>query len=448
MEYPGARFTRPIRLAVLIIWITAFLVGAPLTVLYAAGYRFDATYGFFRETGGLSIDILPATAKIYLDNELVKKDLPIRLQNITPRDYHVRLSLDGYYDWEKTVTVKPRQTRYIKDITLIKQATPTEIATGTIHSLSQSLDGRYVLYIKNDLHPTLTIYDSKNARSTPLIEIPTTNTLKTSWSEKHNFFFTTPSPAPFTSIIVGNANNAKNTTRLISYTEPITKIVWQKSIEPLLYLSTSNTIFSFSPTLNEKRTIAKNTFLDWTIEDGTLWTLTKNTSTLRITKDALGFNEAFADVTTTSLQISDDIFSPTDWHIETIHNNTVLLQSNKDSRMVIVRQDSQHVLPTNTWLISPFDSWWILKNDAELWTYIEGEKPQLLTRSGEHLSQVLPLDEENTLGIVNGGAMWSLFSYELVQQKIVPGPIKEATANPYARQLYYTAENGLFVLDY
>ncbi len=445
MEYPGARFTRPVRLTVLIIWVSLFLIGAPLTVLYAAGYRFDTTYGFFRETGGLSIDILPATAKVYLDNELVEKNIPIRLQNITPRDYHIRLSLDGYYDWEKTVTVKPRQTRYIKDITLIKQTTPTQIATGTIHSLSGSFDGRFILYIKNGAHPTLTSYDSKSARSTQLIEISTTSTLKTTWSEKHNFFFITLSP---NSVIVGNANNAKNTTRLISFPEPLTKIIWQETDEPLLYLSTSATIFSFSPTLNEKRTVTKNTFLDWTIEGGALWTLTKSTNTLHITKDTLGFNEAFADITTTSLQISDDIFSPADWRIETIHNNTVLLQSNKESRMVIVRQDGQHSLPTNTWLISPFDSWWMLKNDAELWTYIEGEKPQLLTRSGEHLSQVLPLDKENTLGIVNGGNVWSLFSYELVQQKIVSGPIKEAVADPYSRQLYYTTADSLFVLAY
>jgi hypothetical protein len=121
MEYPGTKFTRPIRLAMLILFIVAFFVISPLIILYTAGYRYDWQNGLLKETGSISIDIEPRNATASLNGIKLQKDLPIRFNNITPGKYNLHLTASGYMDWFKEIEVKNKQTNYIKEISLIKK---------------------------------------------------------------------------------------------------------------------------------------------------------------------------------------------------------------------------------------------------------------------------------------------------------------------------------------
>jgi hypothetical protein len=116
MEYPGSVFTRGWRVALLVFFIAAFFVATPLTLLYSIGYHFDWRSGFLKQAGGLSIDeITPKSdVRVYLNDVKLSGGLPIRLKNITPRTYLLRLTAPGYYDWEKQVEVRNKETYYVK----------------------------------------------------------------------------------------------------------------------------------------------------------------------------------------------------------------------------------------------------------------------------------------------------------------------------------------------
>lgn len=449
MEYPGARFTRPVRLTLLTTFVAAFFIISPIVVLYAAGFHYDWHNGFLRETGGLSIDILPTKATVFVDGLPLNEALPIRLKNITPKNYHIELQATGYYGWEKDVTVYPRQTTYLKDITLLKKSEPKLITSGTISSLSISKDGRYTLYSQPEKNTeAFFIYDQKTTQTIPVTKIVSTSTLVTTWNDNDAFAITNFSKTIFMVATAGNPGAITNVAAISI--EPITKYTWKNGNEALLYLGTSSSIFSFSPLLHQKQSITANTFQDWHITDNTLWTINHTTTTIIITRDTLGFKEHFTDITTSTANIAPEQFNPNNWKIATIHNDRLLLRQNNEPHMLIIEREKQYSLNTDSYLISPYSSWWLLSNDAEIWSYTENsnEAPSLLLRSGELVKDVVPLDTYNTLGLHYSHSVNVLFPYEYVEEKLLNKDIERFVADSVKRTIFYTTPQGLYSLAY
>ena len=67
-------------------------------------------------------------------------------------------------------------------------------------------------------------------------------------------------------------------------------------------------------------------------------------------------------------------------------------------------------------------------SDWELWSYNDNENPYLLNRSGEHLTDTLPLDQYNTLALVWADKVTALFPYYSVSHDL----INEKISNPIA----------------
>lgn len=451
MEYPGTRFTRPVRLALLITFVAAFFIISPIVILYAAGFHYDWQNGFLRETGGMSIDILPTKTTVYIDGLPLNETLPIRLKNITPKNYHIELHAVGYYNWEKDIMVYPRQTTYLKDITLLKQSKPKTIASGTISSLSISEDGRYIIFSKpeNNLQAFF-LYDQKTNQVSAIIKLTTSSTLQTIWNQNDAFAITDTNQT-YATFLVGKATDPSVIINIATISaEPITKYIWKEGDGTLLYLGTSSTIFSFSPLLHQKQTIATNTFQDWHIANNVLWTLDHTTTTAILTRDALGFNEHFADITTTTSGIASERFNPAAWKIATVHNGHALLRENNEPQMLIVEKDKQFKLNTHSFLISSYGNWWLMNNDSEIWSYIEGgnEGPSILLRSGESVKDVVPLDNYNTLGLQYNHSVHVLFPYEYVEEKLINEDVQNIVADSVKRTLFYNTPQGLYSLAY
>lgn len=453
MEYPGARFTRPVRLALLSAVIAAFFIITPLILLYAAGFRYDWQNGFLRETGGLSIDILPDTARVSLDGLLLKDTMPVRLKNITPRKYQIKVSAPGYYDWEKEVTVNAEQTIYIKDIRLLKTALGTQMAPIQFSKISLSPDGHYLLAIKNNNnHQSIFLFNLTKTNSpsaaNQITEINATTTLDIAWGEK-NYFSIANETAPFTSLTIGNVANPKTLIRLTPlFPEPISRYQWSDDGEPIIFIGTSSTIYSFQPALNQRQVVTVKPLTDWYVANTVLWSLETTTTTLSVIRDALGFHTSFAVINTTSTGISPDRFDPQAWHFATIHKDQVLLKQTDNPHFLIIGKDKQYTVAADHFLISPFNNWWLLSSPSELWTDSEGEAPNLLMRSGELLHDVYPLDNQNTLAFQFTHSIDTLFPYEYVREKLIADDTIASVADPLRRVLYYATTNGLFSSNY
>lgn len=447
MEYPGTKFTRPVRRFVLILFVAAFFIIAPLVILYATGYRYDWKNGLLRETGGISIDILPKNTTVYLNGLKLQDTMPVRLKNITPQKYSLRLSAPGYYDWQKEIEVKNKQTAYIKEIRLIKKSKPELVTKGKISGLALSSDGRYLVYLTQEKNrATVWLKDSATADATSVISnVPSMADVRITWAPKNNYFAISEPTAPHKYLMIVNADNPDKKTDLAKINgAAIIKFEWRESAEPELYYSTRYSIVSFTPDTARQSVVSTNNYLDWYMENGGLWTLQLSTTTqkIKIVKDTKGFSSEL-----TSINSDDSPLPLTSWRLLTARRDNALLK-NRDQNVILARADKKFTFSGEDFLISKFNNWWLISTPWELWTYSEGAEPYLLNRSGEKLQQVLPLDEYNTLALVWENKITVLFPYYFIQHDLVDEKILSAAADADNRLLYYTDETGLWKLAY
>ncbi len=115
-----------------------FLFTAPLLTAYTSGYRIDWKNRSFIRLGSIIIETIPDTAKIFLNGKLSSGVTPYRLSNLTPNSYTVKLEKEGYYSWEKNISVKEGKTNLLVNIPLFKKTAPTRIISGNIQNINVS----------------------------------------------------------------------------------------------------------------------------------------------------------------------------------------------------------------------------------------------------------------------------------------------------------------------
>lgn len=107
----------------LLFWICAIIftvVAIPL-ILYAFGWRFVWEDGAFARTGGLFVASFPSTeTKIFVDGKLRKEtsllSRSLFLGQLGPGSHQVRVTRDGYHEWNKTIFVEPELVTELKAI--------------------------------------------------------------------------------------------------------------------------------------------------------------------------------------------------------------------------------------------------------------------------------------------------------------------------------------------
>lgn len=129
----------------LIIGIAAFLIS------YAAGYRFDLENFRFEKTGVLYFNVLPSNAKLFINNKNIDKRYPIA-KNFKAGTYEVVIRLDGYQDWNRTLSVKPdgvysfERTVLFKENPAVMALTDTSKIDSIVSSNTISYDSTSKLY--------------------------------------------------------------------------------------------------------------------------------------------------------------------------------------------------------------------------------------------------------------------------------------------------------------
>ncbi len=444
MEYPGSKFTHRIRLATLLIFIAAFFLISPIVLIYSAGYRFDFKNGLLLETGSLSVDILPKDAAVYLDGLKIDQRMPIRLNNITPHKYTLKISATGYYDWEKQIEINKNKTTYIKEFFLLKKSKPKLLSNDISSDLALSSSGRYLAYTSKKGEKTKLVIANEE-RQAPTLTFQMSGTLLLSWAPQVNYLAVMSNNGGRKRLSVINAETGKITE--VYNADPILKYIWSDNSASNLYYGTKKGIYSFAPDLGVSSLITSAKFLDWYMADGTLWTMDVNTSTgeLEIWKDALGFKSLFSsfsairDASTSTLSAAE---------FKTIQRNTILLKDQATNHFYIIRSSENFVVDANKYFFSKFNSWWLFWGQYELWSYSEGDEPTLLSRSGEKFENVLSLDQFNTLALLRAGEISALFPYFYLDRTMVDDSVKSMTNNPNSRTLYFSDNKGIWKLDY
>lgn len=448
MEYPGAVLTRPFRRAIFILMVAIFFTAAPLIILYTMGYRYDFSRGIVRSTGALSIDIKPENAQVYINGDLIKSQMPVRLKNIVPGKYQIKIDAgEKYYSWEKEVDVKIMETVYVKEISLIQKNDPEIIKEADINTVSLSPNNKFLVFdIDTQKNKEVWLYNLENNNYTLLTNLAKKDTIKFTWAKKNNYLAITPSTTPYNQVILLNADTPDKQIDLVKIAKnPITKFQLRDSSAPEIFYSIKSKIFEYNLDNTKNTALINNTFLDWELEAGQIWTLGFNTTTgyLDITQDALGYSSVFQ-------LIKEKRFS--NYKFVTAKNKNILLKNPINDEMLLLSKNKQTELSGNELKISSYNDWWLIWTPWELTTYIENDEPILLNRSGEQLKKVIPLDKYNTLGLVWNNKMTVLFPYYFVGHDLINTPIYSADANTTEKVLYFAGEingkKGLWKLNY
>ncbi len=170
-----------------IFFILLFIIITPLVIFYAAGYELslkNIKKGGFQKNGMLVLDTLPQGAKIFLNNETQQLFFskyfsgndnfvatPAKLKNITPGEYDVKMEKDGYFSWEKKLSVYPGMSTYAEDVILFKKSLPLIVANGKIKNIFFSPNKKYSVALLED---KINIIDLEN-NNTLTVEIQKLN---------------------------------------------------------------------------------------------------------------------------------------------------------------------------------------------------------------------------------------------------------------------------------
>lgn len=117
-----------------------------LISIFARGYRLDTANNQFtiKATGILSVTSKPRLANIYIDDLLSgNSDSTI---NLNPGNYHIKISKDGFYPWEKNIQIQKELVSPV-DVQLFRISPELKAITENgIVNPSVSPDGNKIIY--------------------------------------------------------------------------------------------------------------------------------------------------------------------------------------------------------------------------------------------------------------------------------------------------------------
>ncbi len=148
------------RSTIFLAFTAAFLITAPLVVLYTAGYRYQFGSARIVKTGILSISTHPKSATIFLEDKEQSKRSPNVIKNLRPGETHVRLEKTGYHTWDKTLTIGSGETTFLKEVILFLESEVEEYFEKTnVSDVIQMDKDVFVYSAKNGLYEEVWITD-------------------------------------------------------------------------------------------------------------------------------------------------------------------------------------------------------------------------------------------------------------------------------------------------
>lgn len=449
MEYPGSIITKPVRYTILITFIVLFFISAPILVMYTSGYRYDWKRGFLRETGALNIDIEPKNSTALINNIYIKEGMPLRLTNRMPGKYNIIISSPGYFDWQKEIEIKNKQTLYIKEISLLKNSQPILVTTEKADNLNITFDSKFIIYTRianNKIEIHLLTTDANS--DITLAVLSEEDGVKITTAPNHNYFVVADNKKPHNTLLIFNSNDLTKKIDLIArHRHPIIKYQWRETSSPELFYSTVDQLMSILPISEQRFILGKNIWHDWQMENGKLWSLQYSSTTekIKIHRDTLGINEEF---------FPENYFTQTEQDINILfaNNNNLLLKKAGQSEMIIATKNKKYNIAGDKYKISNYNNWWLIWTPWELWAYSIGEEPNLLNRSGEGLSNVEPLDKYNTLALIWEDKMTALYPYYLVTHNLIDTKINSMVTDTKNKKIYFSAninnQEGIWSINY
>lgn len=225
----------------------------PALVLYAQGYRYNFNKHKIEQTGVMFVKSYPRSATISINEQVINKRTPTEVPNLLPATYRVVISKDGYTPWQKQLTVQPKQTTFMEDVTLFKSQ--PEIKTVLNETVKQSLCAVSDHKLATISNNKLTIVDATRNKILNQTEINekteivnwSANSLNLIIKETKGYYIYSPD---------------SQIKKIVAYNKtPLTDVIWENNSDTNVYGKVKNKLYKYNFS-NDKAELY-NDLYDW-----------------------------------------------------------------------------------------------------------------------------------------------------------------------------------------
>jgi len=442
MNYPPYHLSKRTRQIIFALFSIIFLIVAPTIALYTAGYRLQVDSWSLSRIGVLSVDTLPRDAEVYLNNTLVATNLPLRLTNLTPGTYNLRIAKDGYLPWGKDIVIEEHKTTYIKDFSLFFKGTPEAIETNeTLLDIFPSSDGNYFIEKFQTQNETqLTLFSTQEERATELLREKSETEILVNWSERSNTATLIKTHASSTEILVLRGENPEQMSRL-TLPGPLTDFHWRENFyRDQLLVRFENSLYTLDATEVSKPEVLRTTSTIFYREDeGNDWYFDFDTKTLT------NIQNPNKNLYIGSQMVRDVI---------DINGERVIVQTN-EGLIVMQRDNTQEIktVPTPNFFYDAVRREYIAWSPWEVWTIYQNGEVALLNRMSEAIQQVLATDETGGLLVITSNKILGFNpGYYITQEILTDIMVQKAKVDKRNKVIYllgtWQGKKGLYKLKY
>ncbi len=365
------------------IFIILFFAITPLVVLYTEGYRYNFQKGRVQKTGILIISSTPKKADIYLNGQKADDySTPAKIEKVLPADYEIRLSKEGYHDWQKRLTVNENQTTFAEKIILWKMNWPVSVSLKKAESLLTSPDKSRAIYI--DSNKAVQLFDFNDGKFYQIDDLKEYQNVKiVSWSASSRKFLIKGEKNANTSYFVYTYNNYDLNTGAEKFTLPgkgIISVKWDKNSDNKLFTEDGSSLWSIDLMSKKPTLIGKiKNWRDFIPVDNIIYYLSENylyKQSADLKKEA----EKIAEINCPNCLIAGYK-----------SNYLILLNKENQSANLIDLSGQKKILSLNAkgfdWLN---DQTLLYYNDWEIYVYHLGlENSDLITRPGQKINSAV-----------------------------------------------------------
>lgn len=395
------------RRLIVITFIALFLTAAPIVVLYTSGYRYNWQKNKVEQVGVLMLNVLPADAKLYLNNELLPDKRPLRMANLLPNSYQARAEKDGYHSWQKNLEIKGRESTLVYDIALFKNSSPQLLENGPVTQFSLSPDGSTMLIQKLN---TLWQMDLPTGVKKMRAILPyTINKPAIKWSPNGKWIIDYDEAGPNFAII--NLEKEK----IINWQEfglgSIARPEWTENSEHIYGLAEAQNRALYQINFQNKtaRKLIDGPIIDYTVGSGEIFFI-KNFSDKTV---LYRYHELALPII--EKKIEEIAILPTgNYHFGEINNGEIPMLNDKNQIFLINPSDKQTpIVKLNgskvVWGQGEKNNYLYYFNQSEIWALDLNTKQSAMTaRYSDGVAQVLPVpNKPYYLSLVNGSLLVS-----------------------------------------
>ena len=332
--------SKTLRLIIFLLFVFAFLLTAPLVVLYTAGYRFDLTHGRIVHTAVLNMTSSPRNAQVFVDDEPMSDRTPSVVDTILPGEHLVRLEKDGYLSWKTPLTFKSREARVIGPIVLFLDESPILEETLVAKTIAHHEKTNRVAYLSQE-SSWLEVWDINinSSEKKLLMRLPfdSESAYQLTWSEQGTYLLLNQHHGSLNNLSLVKASNGLGI-ELPEDVQDVDDFWWDVGQDDYLYVVKDELVSRFAILSNQTTSLSFQADRIQTIDHKEVVLSTSNNKAVLSIQDG----ETASILTYLPLSAYEFVFAPSGLIAlhDTHRNRLILIEPNNRDQPILLNEEA------------------------------------------------------------------------------------------------------------